>query len=162
MGKRGVVLAVLGIVAIGLLGAVRVYSGSAAKDEMCVPMGKIELKAPDGAESKRAAVEFPHARHFDIACVTCHHTWDRSEPVAGCMTSGCHDLAELPKRSAGEKVDEDALMTYFKTAYHKQCIGCHKEMKAKAVAAEKSLQALKKPAAKTGPTTCAGCHPKES
>jgi hypothetical protein len=161
MGKRSLGLVVLGVMAIGLLGAAQVFSGAAAKEEMCVPMGKIELKAPDGVESKRASVEFPHARHFDIACTTCHHTWGRTEPITGCMTSGCHDLAELPKKSAGEKVAEDDLMAYYKTAYHKQCIGCHKENKVKIAALEKSMQALKKPLPKTGPTTCTGCHPKE-
>jgi hypothetical protein len=161
MGKCSVGRVILGVAAFGLLGAAQVFSGSSAKEEMCVPMGVIELKAPDGVEPKRAAVEFRHAKHFDFTCVSCHHTWGLTEPIVGCMTSGCHDQTEIPKAKPGEKVDEEAVMAYFKTAYHKQCIGCHKEMKAKSAALERSLQTLKKPLPKTGPTTCAGCHPKE-
>jgi hypothetical protein len=161
MVKRNIVLAVLMMVAVGLLAAVQGFSSPAAKEDMRVPMGVIVLKAPDGVEAKRAAVDFPHARHFDVSCVTCHHTWGRTEPIVGCMTSGCHDLEALPKKKPGEKVDEDAVMAYYKTAFHKSCIGCHKEMKAKNAAAQKSSKTLKTALPKTGPTTCNACHPKD-
>ena len=120
---RRSVVAILTVTAIGLLGAIQGFSSAGSKTDMCVPMGAIALKAPEGVESKRSAVEFPHARHFDVACVTCHHTWGRTEPIAGCMTSGCHDLAELPKRKPGEPADADAAIMYFKNAFHKSCIG---------------------------------------
>ncbi len=161
MVKRNIALAVLMMVAFGFLAAVQGFSSPASKDDMCVPMGVITLKAPDGVESKRAEVPFPHAKHFDAACVACHHTWDLTEPIVGCTTSGCHDLAELPKKKAGEKVDEEAVMAYYKTAFHKNCITCHKEIKAKNAALQKSAQTLKTALPKTGPTTCSGCHPKD-
>jgi hypothetical protein len=157
---RRSVVAILTVTAIGLLGAIQGFSSAGSKADMCVPMGAIALKAPEGVESKRSAVEFPHARHFDVACITCHHTWGRTEPIAGCMTSGCHDIEKLPKRKPGEPADADAAVMYFKNAFHKSCIGCHKDMKAKALAQQKSLQTPARPPATSGPTSCLECHPK--
>jgi hypothetical protein len=157
---RRSVVAILTVTAIGLLGAIQSFSSSGSKDLMCVPMGSIVLKAPEDVQSKRSAVTFPHARHFDVACVTCHHTWGRTEPIAGCMTSGCHDLAELPKRKPGEPADEDASVMYFKNAFHTSCIGCHKDIKAKAIAQQKSIKTPAPPPIKSGPTSCGECHPK--
>jgi hypothetical protein len=154
---RRSVVAILTVTAIGLLGATQEFSLAGSKDDMCVPMGSIVLKAPAGAQPKRSAVTFPHARHFDVACATCHHTWGRTEPITGCMTSGCHDLAEPPKRKPG---DEDAAALYFKNAFHTSCIGCHKQIKAKAIAQQKSLKTSGPPPIKFGPTSCGECHPK--
>ena len=117
-------------------------------------------KAPEGVEAKRSAVDFPHARHFDIACITCHHTWGLTEPIAGCMTSGCHDVTEISKPKPGERRDDEAGIAYFKAAYHKLCINCHKENKVKSLALQKALKTLNKPVPKTGPTSCSECHPK--
>jgi Class III cytochrome C family len=160
MRNRSLGWVVLGVVTFGLLSGTQVFSGPASSEDMCVPMGAISLEPPEGVQPKRSAVEFPHARHFDIACLACHHTWGRTEPIVGCTTSGCHDLAELPKKKPGEPADEEATITYFKTAYHKMCITCHKEGKARNLALQKSLKTLNKPLPKAGPTTCSGCHPK--
>lgn len=160
MTKRKMGWIVLGFFAAGLIGGMQAVSGTAATEDMCVPMGAIALKAPEGVKAQRSPVNFPHAQHFDISCGTCHHTWGRTEPIVGCMTSGCHDVAEVPKRKAGEPADEGAGITYFKTAYHKLCITCHKEMKAKNLELQKSLTPLSKKLPKTGPATCSGCHPK--
>lgn len=160
MAKRKAVWLILLGVVVGLIGGVQTFSGAAGPKDMCVPMGNITIKAPEGVEAKRSAVDFPHAQHFDIACITCHHTWGRTEPISGCMTSGCHDLAELPKAKPGEPRDDEANIAYFKAAYHKLCINCHKENKVKNLARQKALTTLNKPLPKTGPTSCAECHPK--
>ena len=89
-------------------------------------MGIIPLEPPDTVEAKRATVEFQHSRHFVLACNNCHHTWDGSEPVTGCMTSGCHDLDALPRKEGSKAIDKDQAFRYYKNAYHGQCIGCHK------------------------------------
>ncbi len=160
MAMHKTVWLIMVVAAVGLIGGVKAFSGAAAPEDMCVPMGKITLKAPDGVQSKRSAVEFPHAQHFDIACITCHHTWGRTEPIAGCMTSGCHDLAEVAKPKPGQPRDEGTDITYFKAAYHKLCINCHKETKVKNLALQKALTASGKPLPKSGPTSCSECHPK--
>jgi hypothetical protein len=160
MTKRKTGWVVLGFLAAGWIGGMQAVSGTAATEDMCVPMGTLVLKAPEGVTSQRSAVNFPHARHFDVSCVTCHHTWGLTEPIAGCMTSGCHDVSEVPKRKAGEPVGEGAGMAYFKTAYHKLCINCHKDMKAKNLELQKSLTTASKKLPKTGPVSCSECHPK--
>lgn len=131
-------------------------SGKETKDDMCIPMGEIELKAPDSVESIRPPVRFPHSSHFDYSCKQCHHTWDGSEQVQGCMTSGCHDLDKAPKKVKGAKSDDD--IQYYKNAYHAQCIGCHKDIKAKNKEIELSVSVTKPKLMKTGPTGCIQCH----
>ena len=158
MRKRIVGGLILGMVAVGLIGGMQAFSGSASLEDMCVPMGKIVIKAPEGIEAKRSAVAFPHAQHFDITCVTCHHTWGRTEPITGCMTSGCHDLTEIPKKKPGEALDDDSNIAYFKAAYHKLCITCHKEIKVKNQALQRAVKTLDKPLPKSGPTSCSECH----
>jgi hypothetical protein len=160
MMKRNGSRVLLAAVVAVWLGGVQAISGAGAAEDMCVPMGMIVLKAPEEAQAKRSPVDFPHARHFDISCVSCHHTWGFTEPVVGCMTSGCHDLTEIPKKKAGQPAAEDAAITYFKSAYHKLCITCHKDIKAKNLELQKSLKSPSPKLPKTGPTTCTGCHPK--
>lgn len=132
-----------------------------AADEMCVPMGDIDLK-PLTEEAKRAEVAFPHAVHFDYACQECHHKWNGKAPIVGCATSGCHDLTAAPKTKEGKPVKDPALkIRYYKKAYHDMCIGCHKAIKVKNKKMESAKASLGQKLAATGPTGCNQCHPKE-
>ncbi|MDX1707882.1 MAG: cytochrome c3 family protein [Desulfobacterales bacterium] len=144
-----------------ICGSVMVVSGQEDAEDMCVPMGTIELGAPDGVEQKRSPVGFPHARHFDFECQTCHHTWDNTSQIQGCMTAGCHDAKEAAtktKQGAPLRAEE---IRYFKKAYHESCIGCHKIMKLRNQKIEMSGKKLDGPLPNPGPTSCIGCHPKE-
>jgi hypothetical protein len=133
----------------------------AVADEMCVPMGSIDLN-PLAQEAKRSAVSFPHAVHFSYACQRCHHKWTGEAPVVGCTTSGCHDLAEAPKTEKGKPAKDPLLMArYYKNAYHDMCIGCHKELKIENKKMEAAKASLGEKLAATGPTGCNQCHPKE-
>ena len=134
-----------------ILASVIGFSSSLA-DELCIPLGNIELSAPQGVEAKRSAVDFPHSAHFSINCQDCHHTWEYGDDDMSCMTSGCHDETKAPKE--GDKI------AYFKAAYHKACIGCHKSMQAKNKSLEMSKHFVKGQLQKTGPTSCLACHPK--
>jgi Class III cytochrome C family len=131
-----------------------------SEDNMCIPMGTIVIEPPDGVEPKRAAVDFPHATHFNYTCNTCHHTWDRETPVLSCMTANCHDLATSPKKSDGQKMDPERAIRYYKSAYHSACIGCHKKINQENKAIEKSYRVTAS-IQSSGPTGCAECHPKE-
>lgn len=133
-------------------------TGAETKEPMCIPMGNILLEAPESVESKRSAVNFPHALHFDYACKKCHHTWSGTETIVGCKTSGCHDLEVSPK--PGNKADAGSEIKYYKSAYHGQCIGCHKSINEKNKKSELSGKVLKAKLMKTGPTGCVACHPK--
>jgi len=141
------------VVLLSLVLASVVSFSSSFADELCIPLGSIELSAPEGVEAKRAAVEFPHSQHFSINCQACHHTWEYGDDDMSCMTSGCHDEETAPKE--GDKI------AYFKEAYHKACIGCHKAIQKRNKALELSKKAVQDQLENTGPTSCVACHPKE-
>jgi hypothetical protein len=133
----------------------------ASEEEMCVPMGNITIEPPKSVEPKRTPVEFPHAKHFTYECRACHHTWEGDEAIVGCQTSGCHDVAELPKASAGGLADKDNVKLYYKNAYHSNCITCHKDIMLKNQKLERSIMSPPNKLAPNGPVTCSGCHPTE-
>lgn len=152
------VLTVAGVV---LLGVIQGFSGQS--NNSCFGEANYTLKAPEGVEARRGPVKFPHQTHFEFACVKCHHTFDGSEPPMGCAVSGCHDSTETPAPRGGKVPPASENMYYFKNAYHQTCwLGCHKEIKARNLELQK--EALKKNTkaklARTGPTTCDGCHGK--
>ncbi len=127
--------------------------GSEQGQELCVPLGTLTLKAPDGADVKKADVEFPHSLHFNYACQDCHHMWEGTQENLACATSGCHDMVESPR----DNPDQEIL--YFKNAYHQLCIGCHKKIKAENRKLEMSGKILKEKLPNSGPTGCTECHP---
>ncbi len=154
------VLVLCGLLCISL-GAAWCFAGEEAEGELCIPLGTIEIEAPEGAEVKRTPVEFPHTLHFEFNCKECHHNWTGEEQNLGCMTSGCHDLAKKPEKAGkAGKADKDKSVQYFKDAFHKSCLGCHKAMKSKQKKVELS-RTLDASAVKYGPTGCVECHPKE-
>jgi len=96
----------------------------------------------DGKRTK-VAVELTHKKHAEdhkVVCAECHHTykdgkntWKQGDKVQKC--SECHKVAEQGKT------------LNLQLAYHKNCQDCHKKLKTEGK--------------KTGPTTCAQCHPVE-
>ena len=137
-----------------IAGTAMIYSVAAFAEELCVPMGSISLQAPEGVTAKRAGVEFPHSQHFGFNCGQCHHNWTGEEEIQGCMTSGCHDAVV-----SHAKDNSVEAWQYYKHAFHKSCIGCHKERAAKNRAVEMD-RTLDTKLIKTGPTGCTACHPK--
>jgi len=131
-----------------------------AADQMCVPMGTIVLEPPASIEAKRAAVEFPHAVHFEYACNACHHTWEGTETIKGCMTAGCHDMAVSPLKKEIPDDDKAPVDRYYKQAYHKLCISCHKDLKIKRKQQEANLLSTES-ITNAGPTGCIVCHAEE-
>jgi len=129
------------------------------ENAMCVPMGDIELMPPASVEAKRSPVAFPHSRHFNNDCKTCHHKWEGRAKVQNCTTASCHDQATPPKTKEKYLKYSDASIKYFKYAFHSQCVGCHKAIKKKRKAMEMSHTTLKDKLPATGPTGCKGCHP---
>ncbi|MBW2670513.1 MAG: cytochrome c3 family protein [Deltaproteobacteria bacterium] len=122
----------------------------AAVEDMCVPMGVIELKPDPSVEQKKSSVEFDHGKHFNY-----------DTKIANCSTSDCHDLLKAPKRPTKYLVYTKEGIKYYKYAYHQNCIGCHKEIKVERKRLENVYLAAKKELPKTGPTSCKECHPKE-
>ena len=157
LNLRFVVLSLVLVLVCGNALVVAKQDEQKSGESLCIPIEK-KLAPPEGVESKRSPVEFPHSKHFTYNCQECHHKWDLSAELPGCMTSGCHNLAKTPKKS--EKID--AIM-YYKKAYHEKCIGCHREIKKQNLAMEKKLRidAKNLKIQKVGPTGCVLCHPKE-
>ena len=154
-------LGVFCLVLAVILGNAMVVTGSNDAEEMCIPMGTILLEPLQGVEAKRTPVDFHHPTHFGFTCQTCHHTWESLEPIVGCATTGCHDVAEAPTKSEAGTIDKDLAARYYKKAYHTLCIGCHREMQIQNKALEMSGRVLKENLPATGPTGCIQCHVKE-
>lgn len=151
----------IGILCFALIITVGISFDVAGEDpesQMIVPMGVITLTAPQGVESKKAPVEFPHSRHFATDCKSCHHKWQGEEKIKGCQTSGCHDQAQAPKKAGSYLSYSDVAIKYFKYAYHQACIGCHKEIKAKNKQLAQSYQVVKEQLPPAGPSGCIECH----
>ncbi len=150
---------------IGLLVALTVLLTGVSLEvygqEMVVELGIITLEPPPGVESKRSSVPFPHGRHFETECRACHHTWQGTEPIKGCKASGCHDLIKAPERSSSYLSYSDVAIKYYKYAYHKACIGCHKEIKAQNKALAESYQVVQEQLPSAGPSGCIECHTDE-
>jgi hypothetical protein len=77
---------------------------------------------------KKGPVTFSHKKHsqeYKVACTECHHkyrdgynVWKEGDPVKKC--SACHDPEK--KQGSADKLN---------FAFHKNCRGCHKELKGK-------------------------------
>ncbi len=119
-------------------------------EEMCIPMGSINLNPPAAVTPERTSVDFPHSLHFKgYSCDKCHHKWDGNQAVQSCGTSGCHDLATSPEKPLKNGKYTEESIKYYKYAYHNMCRDCHKELKEKR---DTTLVSL--------PTGCDECHPK--
>ena len=130
-------------------------------NDICIPVGTITIKAPEGVEMKRSEVDFPHSTHFKYKCQKCHHKWDGTTQIPSCMASNCHDLVESPKKAKTQSTESDLDIRYYKKAFHDSCIECHKEIKTKNKALSMSSGMASKELQKTGPTGCVKCHPKK-
>jgi hypothetical protein len=160
--RNKIVWVVAMVVGVVLLWGIQGFSGQGKDGNSCFGEDKYLLKAPEGVEARRGPVNFPHQAHFEFACVKCHHTFDGSEPPMGCTVSGCHDTTEAPAVKSAKSSASDN-MDYYKNAYHQTCwLGCHKEIKARNAELQKAAAAkgAKAKLAKSGPTTCDGCHGK--
>ena len=160
MQKIGVLFLCLSMVLVS--GGITIVGGEETDTEMVVPMGIIELSPPEEVEPIRSPVEFPHSQHFtSVYCKTCHHDWQGPEIIKGCTTAGCHDVTVSPLKSGIDPTNPDLAIKYYKAAYHKMCIGCHKEIRIQNKKLEMSFEELKEKLTIPGPTSCIECHPKE-
>jgi c(7)-type cytochrome triheme protein len=105
---------------------------------------------------QRPAVAFPHMLHIDAGteCKSCHHRFKDGENIL--------DEAQLEEGAAGIKCaachknrtgfwfnpDMDPTKRTLQQAYHRLCIGCHRQ--------------LRQDNKKAGPLTCGECHPRNS
>jgi hypothetical protein len=139
--------------------------GGAEESEttICFPVKTMYLQPPEGVEAKRPPAVFSHSDHaFNHPCSSCHHAWEVGEQIQNCTTSDCHDQTslpeEMPKRSWKDLDYSGERIQYFKFAYHRLCIGCHRETKAKLKSARQSGEAPEGETVSAIPTGCVKCH----
>ncbi len=156
MQKQGIGLLVALTVLLTMVSA-DVY-GQSEGEKMIVPLGVITLRPPEAVEPQRSPVEFPHARHFQTDCRSCHHKWQGTEPIKSCTASGCHDQIKAPEKSSSYLSYSDVAISYYKYAFHKACIGCHKEIKTQNRELAESYQVVQEQLAPAGPSGCIECH----
>ena len=157
-------LALIASAIVVIAGSLTATAGEkeAAMDAIYVPVGRLALAPPVGVVSKRAAVAFPHSRHFEYTCRTCHHKWDGQSNVKRCSAADCHDQLSAPPPVKGARYFDyiSDSIGYFKFAFHRQCINCHKEIEVRNAESARSVFKLSTPPRKTGPTGCVQCHPR--
>jgi len=119
----------------------------------------ITMDSPVFAKHKKALVTLSHKKHaadYKVACADCHHvytegknTWKEGDAVDKCTK--CHSEAKAPKAKGGApKLSKaDKIKSYYYSAIHENCVGCHKDAK-------------KADPAKAVPTKCKECHPKKN
>ena len=102
------------------------------------------LNNPDAyREKQRTAVTFPHDLHVgDFECLVCHHDYENGVNILGEneLEEGSSDLCCATCHNAGSEID-------LKEAYHRQCMGCHRQSRLAGFA--------------TGPELCGECHIKQ-
>ena len=148
------------VVAIVLLAGPLAVNGDRL-DTITVPMGTLVLNPPSDIVTVRSPVAFPHSLHFSYACNQCHHKWDGMTPVKNCMAAGCHDALDPPQKNGKALAYDLEAMPYFKYAYHKRCIGCHKDIRQANQTRENNIMGSGGTIANNGPVGCVGCHERE-
>jgi hypothetical protein len=121
MKKGSLKLTMLALMAGLLFLSVGVLTAADAPDQIMIQ--EKAFKSP-----KKGPVKFSHKKHatdYKVKCNECHHdykdgknVWKDTDPVKKC--DACHDPEE--KKGNAEKLQ---------LAFHKNCQGCHKELKGK-------------------------------
>ncbi|WP_155306608.1 cytochrome c3 family protein [Desulfosarcina widdelii] len=93
---------------------------------------------------QRASVYFPHDLHTDsFDCLYCHHDY-----LDGQNNLDTDELYEGNSAIRCRACHDKGLKNELKRAYHKQCLGCHRESRIKGVP--------------SGPELCGECHIKKN
>lgn len=70
-----------------------------------------------------------HASDQQIACNRCHHTLNEGDTAVEEHCSDCHAEQGFVRGSEAGGVDEETMLEHYLNALHRQCIGCHRELK---------------------------------
>jgi len=120
---------IISVMALCIALIVVTYAGGEKKTEASSSEGMSETLSLGRVAKIYGPVTFSHGMHSLVAedCATCHHHSQAGQTPA---CSKCHGASSESKQSG---------IPGLKDAYHRQCIGCHREMD-------------------MGPTGCAECH----
>ena len=131
-GLFGIILTLPAILCPNLPGTAHLY---AQESEITID------NASAYSSKNRRAVYFSHENHMEIYdCLDCHHDYQNGENV---LDEG--ELEEDGNAKCAACHSKDASIG-LKTAYHRQCMGCHR--------------LVNKQDAEGLPITCQDCHPR--
>jgi len=138
-----------GMVAVGLIGACRHFRARHRRRHVRAD-GQNRYQSAGGNRGQAVGRGLP-------PCPAFRHCLRHLPPHLGANRTHhwLHDL-RLPrldrdsKKKPGEALDDDSNIAYFKAAYHKLCITCHKEIKVKNQALQRAVKTLDKPLPKSG------------
>ena len=104
---------------------------------LAYPQDTPEIITLDSLSNRYGPVEFSHGEHADMVgdCASCHH---HSEGGTTPSCQECHEPLSIYHYEGALRQTGLGL----KGAYHRQCMGCHKEME-------------------SGPVGCTDCHDRE-
>ena len=98
---------------------------------LLVPRAGLALRTPLLQRTNSLVLDFPHDKHGEVNCITCHHNFVDTTGTAACIS--CHRSGR-----ADLKVGAEA-------RFHDFCLGCHRDPPP--------------PLARHGPVTgCESCH----
>jgi predicted CXXCH cytochrome family protein len=92
---------------------------------------RLTLRAPLAARTATLPLDFPHEKHRDVNCISCHHNFRDATGMDACIS--CHRSARATLKVSAE------------ARFHDFCLGCHRDPPA--------------PLTRHGPVTgCESCH----
>ncbi len=95
-----------------------------------------------GQKKSRPGVFFPHERHMEsLDCLSCHHLYEDGKNILN------EDDIDDDGSASCSRCHVKSASINLKTAYHRQCISCHR--------------ALNREPDNDLPITCKDCHPKK-
>ncbi len=80
---------------------------------LLLPHALLRLREPLRARSARLVLDFPHEKHRDVRCVTCHHDFTDGSGAQACVT--CHRSGRADLGAGAE------------ARFHDFCLGCHRD-----------------------------------
>jgi hypothetical protein len=138
--SKRITLLILALMATGLL-----WVPSPAED--LAGLDEILIESDAWPKKKYEPTRLTHQKHateYKIECEDCHHIyrdgqnlWEEGQRVQLCAE--CHTFVGTGKALRGASPEEKTRSLY--KAFHKNCMGCHKEQQ-------------------KGPVKCLECHPK--
>ena len=93
------------------------------------------------SRKQRTAVFFPHTQHMEeMDCLDCHHDYENGDNILS-----PDDLEEGEPEALCTSCHHPQASINLRKAFHRQCIGCHRDH------ARQGFE--------VGPRLCAECHP---
>jgi hypothetical protein len=114
---------------------------------------EIVLASPLWKKHTKEPVNLTHKKHikdYGVSCIECHHVFKEGKNIwkPGMPVNKCHECHDEPTIKGEKGLPPGSKMRNLKLAFHKNCQGCHRNLKAENQDSK-------------APTTCSKCHVKQ-